>query len=277
MRRAIPLILLVTALAGAACSRREAGTGAGGPVTRMQFTMRDTSRSWTADSTRDPEEVSVAFSWPRFTGAPGPAAVDSLNAFVHGTLVAPYVRASAYGSLDSLMDEFIGDYRRYRHDFPHAPGGWYLKRTIDVVGDTASVVSLSLYEESFSGGAHQNAATRLLCFDNHTGSRLRLADLIAPTGRDSLERLGEAEFRRVRQLAPDAPLGAAGFWFKGNRFRLNDNFAVTRRGLEFLYNDYEIGPHALGPTRIDLDWDAVRGLIDPAGPLGAIAARRGAA
>lgn len=272
MRRAIPLILLVCALTGAACSRQTAGTG--GPVTRVMFTMRDTSRSWTADSTRDPEEVSVAFSWPRFTAAPGPAAVDSLNAFVRGALVAPYVRSGAYASLDSLMDEFIADYRRYRHDFPHAPSGWYLKRTIEVVGDTASVVSLSLYEESFGGGAHPNAATRLLCFDSHSGRRLNLADLIATADRDSLERLAEAEFRRVRQLAPEAPLAAAGFWFKGNRFRLNDNFAVTRRGLEFLYNDYEIGPHSLGPTRIELDWSALRGLIAPGGPLGTLAARR---
>jgi hypothetical protein len=185
--------------------------------------------------------------------------------------VAPYVRAGAYGSLDSLMDEFIADYQRYRHDFPHATSGWYLKRTIEVVGDTASVVSLSLYEESFGGGAHPNAATRLLCFDNHTGRRLSLSDLIAPARRDSLERLAEAEFRRVRGLAPEAPLAAAGFWFKGDRFGLNGNFAVTRRGLEFLYNDYEIGPHAMGPTRIDLDWSVVRPLIEPHGPLAALA------
>ena len=279
MRRAIGLILtaagLGAVLAASGCSKN-AGQPQG-PPTHLVYVMRDTSRSWTADSTRQPEEVSVAFSWPRVTAAPSQPAVDSINAFVHAQLIAPLMKAGTVASLDSVMNEFINDYKQYRHDFPDAPSGWYLKRTIDVIGDTAGVASLSLYEESFGGGAHPNAATRLVVFDEHTGRRLTLDELVTPAGRDSLERLGEAEFRHAREIPDGQTLAAAGFWFKGDHFRLNDNFAITSRGLVFLFNDYEVGPHSFGPTRIELGWNAVRGLLEPDGPLGKLAGAAGPA
>jgi len=280
MQRAIAVILLAGGLAGglaaSGCSHRNAGSaGDAGPVTRVHYVVRDTARSWTGDSTRSPEEVSVAFVWPHFTAAPGAAAVDSLNAFVHASLVSPYARAGTYASLDSLMNEFIADYRRYRHDFPAAPSGWYLKRTVDVAGDTAGVACLSVYEESFGGGAHPNAATRLVLFDEHTGRRLGLDDLVSAASRDSLTHLGEAAFRSVRQIPAGQTLTAAGFWFKHDQFALTDNVGISPRGLVFLFNDYEVGPHVMGPTRIELGWDAVRPLLRADGALGALVQRGG--
>ncbi len=271
MSRWIPSVLLALTLGVPGCGRQAPSATPGAPPSHAVFAMREASRSWSSDTTRAREEVKVSFAWPEFSAAPSTAALDSLNSFVRETMVAPSTRGTASRSIDSLMTQFIDDFRAYRKDFPEAEGGWYLKRRVEVVGDTLGVVSLAVTEESYGGGAHPNAMTRYVTYDARRAARLGLGDLVALGPRDSLERLGEAEFRRVRQLARDADLAEAGFYFKDDRFHLNENFAVTPRGLLFYFNDYEIGPHALGPTEIVLGWSAVGRLLRPDGPLGAMA------
>ena len=73
----------------------------------------------------------------------------------------------------------------------------------------------------------------------------------------------------MRRLPAGAELGAAGFWFEGGRFKLNENFAVTPTGLLFFFNDYEIAPHSFGATSISLPWSQVMPLIRTDGPLAA--------
>jgi hypothetical protein len=55
-------------------------------------------------------------------------------------------------------------------------------------------------------------------------------------------------------------------WFE-ERFILPENFAFTSRGILFLYNQYEIKPYSSGLSTFLLPYEALRGIIDPAGPL----------
>ncbi len=210
----------------------------------------------------------IKLRWPEVLDAPGPAVKESLAAFIRDALLQPYDEGTLLPNPDSVMARFIGAYRSFVAEslsIPTVP--WKFERTIAVLGDTLGVASLAVREWSFLGGAHPNSTTRFTNFDVESGRVLRRSDLLREDARDQLDSLGERVFRRVRRLRPDTDLSAAGFWFKGGRFQLNDNMAVTRTGLRFFFNEYEIGPHALGATELSLPWADVQNFVRRDRPL----------
>ncbi|MBI3037952.1 DUF3298 domain-containing protein [bacterium] len=65
----------------------------------------------------------------------------------------------------------------------------------------------------------------------------------------------------------DAQVKDSGFTFPKNEFALNENFLVSKDGLLFFFNSYEIAPYALGPTQILLPWRYIKTLVKLKGPV----------
>ena len=252
------------ALAIAACARREEPP----PPPRLEWTMQELQRSWSADLPDTSREVWVSLHYPGFTSVPGdPAALDSLNGWVERTLVAASMTDSAPGDLESLAGQMVANYQEVRRRFGEPPAPWFYENEILVTWDTLGVVSMISSADSYTGGAHGAAIRIWGVLDANTGRRLALGDLIAASARDTLLRLGEAAFREARRLAPGVPLDQSGFWFEGGRFRLTSNFGLEEDGLVFHYNSHEVAPYAMGPTTIAIPWDAIAGYLRPDGPL----------
>jgi len=266
MRPSRLLLPAATALLLAACAGRPATR----PAARVVWTMHDLRRAWNADSADTAKDVWVSLYYPQFTAAPGRAAVDSLNAWVESVLFAPAGSESA-ATLESLAADFIESYRRFKLDFPESRlAGWFYENEIRVTWDSLGLVSMVSSADSYTGGAHGAQIRTWGVLDARSGRRLGIPDLVGPEHRDSLERLGEAAFRAMRGLAAEAPLDSLGFMFPGGRFGLNRNFGLDRDGLVFHFNPYEVGPYAIGPTEVRLDWDLVRPLLRGNGPLAAL-------
>lgn len=251
--------LLAASLAG--CGRR-----AGPP--RVSYVLHHSIKTY-GDCTHGREQCTrITLGWPVIAAAPTPAGADSINAFVRAALCQPYDGGAPLASEDSVTAGFIEAYREFVASTAGAPAtAWQFERRIEPLGDTLGVASLAVTETGFLGGAHPNSTTRFANFDVRTGRMLTRSDLLLDSGREQLDRIGERSFRRVRHLAPNADLGAAGFWFENGRFKLNENFAVTPGGLLFFFNDYEIAPHSFGATSIALPWADVMPLVRTDGPL----------
>lgn len=210
----------------------------------------------------------ITLRWPTVAAAASPAGADSITAFVRSRLCQSYDGSTQLPNEDSVMVGFIDVYRAFASSAPGGPSSpWDFERRIEPLGDTLGVASLAVTEQAFLGGAHPNSTTLFANFDVASGRMLKRSDLLLDSGREQLDRIGERAFRRVRKLAPDVDLNAAGFWFEGGRFRLNENFAVTPTGLLFFFNPYEIGPYVFGATSIALPWAEVMPLIRTDGLL----------
>jgi hypothetical protein len=48
---------------------------------------------------------------------------------------------------------------------------------------------------------------------------------------------------------------------------LNNNFAITKDGLIFFYNSYEIAPSAAGPAELELGYEEIKHLMRKDGVL----------
>jgi hypothetical protein len=121
---------------------------------------------------------------------------------------------------------------------------------------TEDLLCMSIGWNSYSyGAAHGMAAINTHNFDLRTGKELKLDDLLKEGYKKELKRLGEKAFIKTN--------GSSGWEFTPGRgdFFLPDNFSITKKGLLFVYGQYEIGPYAAGSPEVLLRYDQISQFI----------------
>ena len=93
--------------------------------------------------------------------------------------------------------------------------------------------------------------------DSELKEEIQLSDILSVNSLDMLNAIAENNFRRDRDIPGDLSLEEAGYWFKDDQFRLNDNFAVGKSGLIFHFDQYEIAPYSFGPIEITIGYDQI--------------------
>ncbi len=110
---------------------------------------------------------------------------------------------------------------------------------------------------SYLGGAHPNSYQTYLNFNRKTGELIQLEDITLD--QEAVLNVAEQQFRTTYNLSPEDPLTKAGLF--ENELVLPKNFAITNKGLIFLYNPYEIGPYAAGYYEFTIPWESLAGLV----------------
>lgn len=277
-----PLLLLLLAAAVFACGpmwmETEPESESEPPLLSVDLTLEThTVERRATDCGDTPDNCGrISLTWTEITDAPAGVARNAINRWARRTLLDPALSEDAAESPDALADEFIAQYEDFRRDFPDAPGGWFVERTVEVIHRDDHLVSFRDVESSFTGGAHPNRTETYRNLYLTTGQPLTLDDLLLTRGRDELRRIAESSFRRVRGLEPNEDLREAGFWFGSHgpsgdageiTFELSDNFAVTGDGLRFHYNPYEIAPYSMGSTTVDIPRSQLEDVVQwPGGP-----------
>jgi len=172
------------------------------------------------------------------------------------------------GSPEQLADLFLQDYERSFAEAPESIGGWFLKFQTTVKHADEELLCLETLDSVFTGGAHPNSAISYLVFSLKTGEPLPLTAFVPEARTADLTKVAEAHFRKAREMKPGETFEQAGFNFEQNRFALNQNFLVSKAGLAFCFNPYEIGPYAMGTTELLIPWSDLKGIADAAGPAG---------
>ena len=187
--------------------------------------------------------------------------VRNLPAFLKGahTFIDPilddYRKENLKKEVFDTIKELDGDVR----------GEWYGETRIDLFAKTPTTYTLAIESNGYTGGAHGYDTVGYTNVSIATQKKLTLRELFLPGTEEKLKAVALKFYRMQHNLKPFQPL-TDDDWFE-NRFVLAENFAITPRGLYFLYNRYEIKPYAAGQTSFFLPYGAVRDLIDPQGPL----------
>jgi hypothetical protein len=165
-------------------------------------------------------------------------------------------------NINAEMEVFIADYETFISEFPDAFQSWFIERTGEVKLNKVNIFSIDFLEYSYTGGAHANTHVTFKNFNLTDGKEIKLDEIISPKKQTELTKIGEAEFRKLKELTTEADLGQAGFWFENNEFYLNDNFLITDSSLVFYYNNYEITAYAFGPTELSIPFANIKSLIE---------------
>jgi len=231
----------------------------------LQFEAQE--QSWREEGCAEGADcATVAFHYPLLVEGPDDVKT-SVNAFVLGEILRPATGEGPVLSPESLARDFLEGYGTFKDDSPSSAQIWTLDRKVEVVAAPEGIVSLRATSHMYSGGAHGLSTTTLASFDAKNGQRLGVPDLLVYGFREDLTAIAEQAFRAARDIATDADLAEAGFRFEGESFYLSENVAVTKDGLLFYFNPYEIAAHALGPTEFSLTREEIAALVDPDGLL----------
>jgi len=210
----------------------------------------------------------ISIDYPEIQKAPTETAKETINQFILSRILKSGFSGETATSVEALMAEFIDQYNSVDRDFPNYPNyKWVDEKEMKVLYSDADAASFSLEEQAYTGGAHGLSTVYYYNFDLQSGKQLALSDLFVPNYADELNRVGEIQFRKEKQLSAGEKLSSAGFWFDNDNFKLNDNFAITKAGLAFYYNSYEIGPYAMGPTELLLPYENLKMIIPNEGVL----------
>ncbi|MCX6835059.1 MAG: RsiV family protein [candidate division Zixibacteria bacterium] len=211
--------------------------------------------------------ASVTFVYPEFLCGTDSSAVRKINEYIveFWSRHHPYKQFSS--DLDSAATHLLDGFRSSRGRQPGDQLGWNEEFSTGVIYNKWSIISLGFNWWSFTGGPHANVLMFLRSFDTRTGAILSLDDLFIEGYRDSLNILGERRLRELRQIDDTTLLSDLGYEFPDDVFQLNDNFYVTKDGLEFFFNEYEGHGYRPGGTTIDIPFHDITGLIRRDGPL----------
>lgn len=169
-------------------------------------------------------------------------------------------------SISQVAESFISGFNEYAEDEIQSGNKqihcWFQKQEARVVLNTGRFLTLANALTEYTGGAHGMEAELWFNYDLLNSKHLVLSDIIADT--TALKKLAEQYFRKHEKLKESDSFGA-GYFFANDHFALADNFGLTRDGLLFHYNVYEIKAYSEGSTTIVVPYTELKGLLTAAG------------
>ncbi len=122
-----------------------------------------------------------------------------------------------------------------------------------------NLISITLNCYIYSGGAHGISHISNYLFDIKSGEQIKLEDILNSTDPKLIEILKNT-------LLEDNNLTKDSF-FKFDEIVPNQNFAITDKGITFLYNHYEITSYASGTPEAMLSFDEIKPFLKKESPL----------
>jgi hypothetical protein len=249
------LLLTLCSLFLCCCQKREEVSA---PVITYELTnfRIESQGGCRADSARC---ASYEVSYPVFKGLDS-VVVQTLMKRVDASVSMGNPEAQGE-SMQMIGKKFVNDFDDFRKEMPDYGLGWYYEARVEVEVLTDTLLTLSITEEYFTGGAHGGHGKYFVNINPKTGADFTLDNYFKPDAREALRQIADRQFRRVHQLADTTSLQANMFEFPNDRFELSQNYGFTREGLLFYYNSYEIAAYAAGPSEVLIPYDSMKPLM----------------
>lgn len=129
-------------------------------------------------------------------------------------------------------------------------------------------VTVSVSFSGYSGGAHGYGATRCTLVDLQTGKAVGPQGAFK-AGDEWLKRMTEMVGADLKQQFVDKP-GFDEALEPANLAKLlgqSDRYCWTGKGLQVVFNSYDVGPYAAGPYEVDISYRRLKPMLRPDGPI----------
>jgi hypothetical protein len=219
-----------------------------GRADSLQYKIKTISKTWNHCSPDSAGCTYIQFFYPEFANLEGPL-TDSIQKIKAEAFDA---KTGTDPDLDSVQISFIREFEEVSKEEESSKLPWNLLTSLTVQGQNSAWICLDESSGGYTGGAHDFGHSQYHILEKATGRHLHLADFFDSTGLQKLTRIGETAFCLERGIKSNQSLTDAGFNFENDRFFMPENFCFTANGLTFIFNSYEVGPYALGPTEFSI-------------------------
>ena len=154
------------------------------------------------------------------------------------------------------------------------PTGSYYETAYWATLATNDLVSLAFGVSTYGeGAAHPNHNTLVFNYDLNAGRVLKLSDLFKPNS-NYLSVISSYTIKELKEkLGPDPDTD----WIERGAGASEENYQawnLTRTGLQVTFDPYQVASYAEGEHVVIVPYSVLRNLIDPKGPLPAIAGQQ---
>ncbi len=185
---------------------------------------------------------------------------DALNSFVMGKITIKPFDSVSYNALDIAADSFINEYVNFKKEYPETAGGYEWIQNLKVSYQNAKTINFTHSSYGYTGGAHGLENTLYYNLAKPSYTQLSLKDLFKAGYETELAKIAEQIFRSNEKLSEEDSL-SDGYFFDDGKFSLTSNFLITKDGILFTYNPYEIKAYAYGSTDLLIPYQQIQHLI----------------
>jgi uncharacterized protein len=204
---------------------------------------------------RTAKEVKITQSGPKFNVEVAYPRLGSDKAAAAGERV-----------LEGVVDEQLGQFRDYYRellaDGGHVGPPWELVIGYDAPFTAARFWAIGLSGYTYTGGAHGGEQHLPVVIDRETGKGVPPAGLFR-TGSPWLKTLSDYSYQALAGREPFTPDDD---WLRRGSAAQAGNYRALlpqADGLHVIFEQYQVGPYAIGSHEVTVPYDALSGLLNP--------------
>ncbi|MEA1786570.1 DUF4163 domain-containing protein [Arenibacter sp. GZD96] len=157
---------------------------------------------------------------------------------------------------EEAMASFKNGFLELKKMYPDESLGWEAQIVSTPSYEDQNVLSIKIDAYLFTGGAHGQSTTRFLNFDKKKGVQLSTWELFKES--EGFLSYVEQKFRLQEGIPAGASINSTGFMFEEATFYLPETIGYTKKGIQLIYEQYEIASYADGPVSLVLPYKEVQ-------------------
>jgi len=170
--------------------------------------------------------------------------------------------------LGEARDLYFRNYKTSNADIYQegaASFNWEKIQEIRILHNEYNILSVESYKYGFTGGAHGLSVSKFRNIDLKDGHQITPDEIFREDYRNDLRDIINFAARKKYKLERSQSLVEAGFF--SEFIDAGPNFYITKDGIGFYYNQYEVAPFALGPIDIFINYQDLRRILHPESPV----------
>jgi len=136
---------------------------------------------------------------------------------------------------------------------------WESVKTMGVLLNENDLMSFYIESYAFTGGAHGLQTRDYYVINLQNGKLIGLNDIFAGDYEEELITILNKKLRLTENIPMGQKLTESGFFV--DEIKPTQNLYITRNGIGFFYNHYEIAPYSNGPTDIFVPFSEIRKIL----------------
>ncbi|GEQ85038.1 hypothetical protein ULMS_05460 [Patiriisocius marinistellae] len=216
-------------------------------ASEISFTHKDLASCNTVEC---PE---IFVNYPKFSGEV--EVTKAINASVEQFIIEslylddPEQKPTAK-NIQEAAQQFIDMYRMHNAEFPDLAIDYYSEIEIEESFRSEEIISIELYQEKYTGGAHGYRSLSYGNFSIKTGQKIPANKLFKDL--NIFTKFAETYFRSQHNIQENKEINSTGFWFDDNKFYLPESIGFNKKSFVLHYNQYEIASYAEGPIEVEI-------------------------
>lgn len=187
---------------------------------------------------------------------------EKINQFIEQKVMASAGEGEHYTAYNEFTNAFIKNFDDFSKENKAYAQTWFMDGKVEVKEQQPQYLSFLYTYVNYEGGAHPNSVFTYLNYNPVSHQEIVLDSLIIPGTMPKLTAIAEQIFRKQEKIGPNESL-KDNYFFENDKFALNQNFSITKKGLKFLYNPYEIKAYAFGVTELLIPFSELKEIARP--------------